>query len=104
AWVTDLLERVLAEVEQECLRTHTRIHWQIFAARVLHPILSNENPVPLSRLCQKLGIKNESQASNMITTVKRRLQKALTRNMEKMGETSPSLNEQVRELLAILQK
>lgn len=104
AWIGNLLEQVLADVEQECRRTHLGGHWQVFEARILNPLLTGKQAASLPQLCQHFDIKNESQASNMITTVKRRLQKALARNMEKMGESSPTLKEQVEALLGMLQK
>ena len=77
-------------------------HWRVFEARVLRPIVSGRRPVPLSDLCKEYHLKDESTASNMMITVKRRLKKALGRNMRRLGENSPTLSEQVEELLATL--
>ena len=101
-WIADLLEQVMLEVKKECHRTDIKVHWQVFEARILVPTLKRNKPPSLPSLCEKYGIKNERMASNMIVTVKRRLKKALERNMLKMGDGSPELNEQVEELLKFL--
>ena len=103
AWIADLLEQVMLDVKRECQRTNIKQHWQVFEDRMLIPILKRSKPLSLPSICEKYGIDNERIASNMIVTVKRRLKKALERNMRKLGDTSPEMNEQVDELLRFLE-
>lgn len=77
AWVSALLEQVLEEVERECHEDGKDIHWDVFCDRVLHPIMDQGNPPPLKEIITKYGIQDETKASNMIVTVKRRLQAVL---------------------------
>ncbi len=77
AWVSVLLEQVLEQVERECQENGKDIHWHVFCDRVLQPIMDRGHRPPLKEIVAKYGISDESRASNMIVTVKRRLQGAL---------------------------
>ena len=101
-WIADMLEQVLLDVKQECYRNNREEYWGVFEARILLPIINGKKPIPLPDLCKKYGIKDGSHASNMMITVKRRLKKALERNMKKLGEASPTRSEQIEELFKIL--
>jgi predicted MarR family transcription regulator len=99
AWITDLLDHVFTEVEQECINTQKEIHWKVFSARVLDPIIHNKKASSLSDICAKLGIDNESSASNMVITVKRRLRKALERKLAKLSQSGKEIEEEINALL-----
>ena len=79
AWTAAMLDHVLADVETQCIATGMQTHWRVFYERVVEPILADADPPSLSSVCERHGVENQRKASNMITTVKRRLQKALTR-------------------------
>jgi len=101
AWVTDLLDQVFAEVEQECINTQKEIHWKAFSARVVDPIINNKKAASFSEICANLGIDSESRASNMVITVKRRLRKALERKLAKLSQSGKEVEEEINELLKI---
>ena len=100
-WIADILEQVLLDVKQECYRNNRKDYWGVFEARVLLPIISGKKPVSLPCLCKKYKITNESRASNMVITIKRRLKKALERNMKKFGEDSLTKSEQIEDFFNI---
>jgi len=81
AWISMLLERVLAQVEAQCREDGKTVHWQVFQDRVLRPITERAAPVPLKEICARYGIDGEATASNMIITVKRRFQVALRQQL-----------------------
>jgi len=81
AWISTLLERVLEKVERECREDGKDIHWSVFCNRILHPIMDRNAPPSLKEIAAKYGISDESKASNMIVTVKRRLQVALKQHL-----------------------
>lgn len=83
AWVSSLLERVIEEVEASCHREGKTIHWHLFYDRLLAPIMDRTDTVSLNEICAKYGIEDETKASNMIVTVKRRFQKLLTEYLRK---------------------
>jgi hypothetical protein len=79
AWVCELLDRMLEEVEAECRRNGMAVHWDMFNDRVLHPILTSAEPLSLEELCCKYSIDATTKASSMIFAVKRRFQAAAKR-------------------------
>ena len=101
AWVTDLLDKVFAEVKEECYNIGKQTHWQVFDVRLLEPILNDTAPPSLPEICQKYGIDNEAKASNMIITVKRRLGKALERHLQQFVPPDSDAKEELSELMKV---
>jgi RNA polymerase sigma-70 factor (ECF subfamily) len=101
AWVSDLVDKVLSQTRQECQNTGKLVYWEVFCARVLEPILNDTKPTPLPELCRKYGLENESKASNMQVTVKRRLRKNLEQQLKQMGQSDSEMAEEISELLRI---
>ena len=77
AWISDLLERVLEQVEAKCRREGKTVHWCLFRDRLLRPITEGIDPVPIPELCVQYHIDDPAKISNMIVTVKRRFQTTL---------------------------
>lgn len=76
-WAASLVRRVLNDVVQECHRDGLEVHWAIFEARVARPLMTGEPPVAYDALLGELDLDDSSQASNMMTTVKRRFARRL---------------------------
>ena len=81
AWVSALLEQVFEKVERACHHDGKTVHWCIFRDRVLNSIMERSKPPALNEIVSKYGLQDESKASNMIVTVKRRLQAALRQRL-----------------------
>ena len=81
AWVSALLEQVLAEVQTKCRERDLMLHWQVFRNRLVRPILNRSDPVSMKEICDKYGIEDTIKASNMITTVKRLFQTILKQHV-----------------------
>lgn len=77
AWVSSLLEEVLEQVEARCHEDGKTVHWKVFNDKVLQPIVERTDSPSMKEMCDRNGIEDESKASNMIVTVKRRFQTAL---------------------------
>lgn len=99
AWVAEILDKTLLDVQQECEQTNKQIHWEVFTAKVMTPIVDNTNTPSLTDICKKLGIDTEAQASNMITTVKRRLKKHLERNLRQIVSSDSEIEPEISALL-----
>jgi len=98
AWLSALLDRVLAEVEKSCLAKGMELHWHLFHERVAQPTLSNL-PVPsLSEVCKRHNIEDPGKASNMILTVKRRFQAVLRQHIRSTVISEGRIPEEVREI------
>lgn len=101
AWATELLDRVFSEVERDCRKDGLDLHWEIFDARVLQPILENSAPPSLTELCAKHGIEGETKASNMLITAKRRVQRALRICVADSVGPDVDVDEEISDLLRI---
>ncbi|MHC4638913.1 MAG: RNA polymerase sigma factor [Planctomycetota bacterium] len=101
AWVSQLLDKLLAEVEARCRADDKTLHWQVFHDRVLQPIMENTHAPSLTEICDKYGIENERKASNMIVTVDRRFQAALKRHLRRSVTGDAEVDEELQELMKI---
>jgi RNA polymerase sigma-70 factor (ECF subfamily) len=91
AWVHQIIEEVLTRLEDGCLANGQKKHWEAFRRRILLPIMYDE-PVPsLHELCSELSIGDESRASNMIITVKRRFRRILADVLARHSKNNCSL-------------
>jgi RNA polymerase sigma-70 factor (ECF subfamily) len=104
AWASQLLDQVLTRLKDECYRTGKEIHWEIFNARVLAPIFDIGQTPSIAELCAKYGIDSETQASNMIITVKRRFRATLQRCLRQFVQSDSEVQTEFNELMKILSK
>jgi hypothetical protein len=102
AWVTDLLDQVLAEVRTECSNSSMATHWEVFRLRVLAPIFEDTRKPSLSKVCRECGVENERTASNMIITVNRRFQKVLKRRLKELTGSEAEAEAEFAEILRFL--
>ncbi|MEM1228822.1 MAG: hypothetical protein AAGJ40_24320 [Planctomycetota bacterium] len=70
-WSNHLLQRVLDQVREECLRSDHELKWKIFVALVLRPSLSGTKPDSYKELADRFGIPNPKDIGNAWITVKR---------------------------------
>jgi len=102
AWAVQLVQEVLTELQERCSRDGKDIHWELFQARVVDPIITAREPVPLSQLCARLGIATPVKAENMIVTVKRRFQTAMKHRVREYVASDEQVEQEIRDLMAIL--
>jgi RNA polymerase sigma-70 factor (ECF subfamily) len=101
AWASELLNEVLAEVEQQCEAAGEQTHWAVFQARVLRPILEATEPPPLPEICAQHGVADTARASNMLVTVKRRFQASLRRHVRRFVGSDAAVEEEISDLMKI---
>lgn len=104
AWVSALMERVLAFVKAECAEQGMETHWILFYQRVVRPVLADQHPPSVAELCQIHGIENTQTASNMIVTVKRRFRAALEQNVRRTLLDGDQTPDEIEELLHFFRK
>jgi DNA-directed RNA polymerase specialized sigma24 family protein len=102
AWASDVLEQVLAVVKEGCCRKNQQPHWEVFYAKVVVPILEDIEPPTMKDLCDRLGIKDEQTASNMINSVKRQFQSALRRHIRQFVSSDSQVEEELGDIFSIL--
>ena len=76
-WSATLIRQVLNTVRAGCMADGLEAHWKIFEHRVVRPMLFNDPATEYTVLVEQLNLKDESQAANMMITVKRRFVRAL---------------------------
>ena len=104
AWLSALLDRVLAEVEKSCLAKGMELHWQVFRERVAQPTLSNLPAPSLAEVCKRHDIEDPGKASNMMLTVKRRFQAVLRQHVRSTVISEGRIPGEVREILRFFPK
>jgi hypothetical protein len=104
AWLSALLDRVLAEVEKSCLAKGMELHWQVFHERVARPTLSSLPAPSLAEVCKRYDIEDPGKASNMILTVKRRFQAVLKQYIRSTVISEGRIPDEVREILRFFPK
>jgi hypothetical protein len=103
-WVSAMLEHVLSDVETECCEQGMQIHWSLFRARIVRPILENQPPPSIIGLCKTYGIEDTKKASNMIITVKRRFQTKLMHYVRSTVLSEGQASEELKDLLQFFPK
>jgi hypothetical protein len=98
AWVSALLEQVLDEVEATCREDGKTIYWKVFHDRILQPIKNRTEPPSLRDVCDRYGIQDDTKASNIIVTVKRRFQTALRKQLRDSVVSEEQVNGELEEL------
>ena len=76
-WAAAVIENALARLEESCLADGMESHWRGFNVNVLGPALRRTTPLSLTRLAEHIGAADETRASNMLQTVKRRFRRVL---------------------------
>jgi RNA polymerase sigma-70 factor (ECF subfamily) len=104
AWVSSMLEQVLADVKEECEKDGKIIHWQVFCDRILLPIMKASEAPALEAICDKYGIADTAKASNMIVTVKRRFQTLLQQHIRSSVMSEREADEELKEIRRFLPK
>jgi DNA-directed RNA polymerase specialized sigma24 family protein len=104
AWVSALLDQVLAAVKQSCSEEGLQTHWELFHARIVEPILTGAPAPPLSEVCARLGVEDTRRASNMIITVKRRFRETLRKSIRNTVISTDQVDEELDEIIQYLPK
>ena len=102
AWLSELLEQVLSELETQCRQDGLDVHWEVFRERVVQPILEDSEPPSLADVCQRYALEDEKKASNMTVTVKRRFQTLLRRHVRDTVTMEAEVEEELQEILQYL--
>jgi hypothetical protein len=104
AWMSALLDQIIATVRRDCHEHGLETHWQMFSERVVEPILNNHAPPPLSDICRRHGIQYPQKASNMIATVKRRFHSALRESVRTTVLSEGQLEDELIEIMNVFPK
>lgn len=104
AWASTLLEEVLGQLAREYQACGKGAHWQVFEQRVVQPVLTGAVAPGLEVLCERYGLRDTAQVSNMIVTVKRRFQSLLKRRLMDVAGPEADAEREINELIQILSR
>lgn len=102
AWACQVLDDVVTALQKEYSEGPKASHWYLFRDRILQPIINGTNPPSLGQLCKQYDVADESKASNMIITVKRRFRTLLQKRLSQNVNTDEEAEEEYHNLLKIL--
>jgi DNA-directed RNA polymerase specialized sigma24 family protein len=103
-WKTELLDRVLSELQERYVAQGMAAHWYLFRDRLMDPSLESHKAPSLADLCQKYGIANEAQASNMLGTVKRQFRNILQKHIRQTVASNQAAADELKEMFKFFQK
>ncbi|MEJ2702557.1 MAG: hypothetical protein P8Z79_08965 [Sedimentisphaerales bacterium] len=103
-WVSALLEDVLALLKKECEQSNQQLHWLCFHDHTLRPIMDGGAAPTLETLCKTYGISDTTKVSNMILTVRRRLQTLIRQHLRALVMSDEEAEEELREIRQFLPK
>ena len=103
-WSATLVRQVLAAVRAGCQADGLGAHWTVFEQRVVRPMLFDEPPTDYATMVQRLKLKDESQAANMMITVKRRFVRALYVEVGRTVTDPAQVEDELHELLRDLER
>jgi RNA polymerase sigma-70 factor (ECF subfamily) len=103
-WSATLVRQVLSTVRDGCETDGLDHHWTVFENRVVRPMLFNEPPTDYATLVERLKLKDESQAANMMITVKRRFVRALYFEIGQTVSDPQQVADELHELLRDLER
>ncbi len=103
-WSAILVRRVLEAVREGCVASGMDAHWAVFEQRIVRPMLFAEPPTPYAKLVVQLGLKDESQAANMMVTVKRRFMVTMYIEVGRTVVDPAQIDDELRQLLLDLER
>lgn len=101
AWAVEVVGRVLVQLERECRSTGKETHYDIFARRIINPILQGQVEPSLAELAQFHGL-TEKQAGNHLLTAKRAYRRLMEQEIRLYAASESEVADEVRMMFRIL--
>ncbi len=101
-WARQIMAQAIERMRMECAKKGRGDLWEVFSCRVLEPTL-DQAPVPsYESLVERFGFASPTQASNLLITAKRMFRRALTDTVRDTVADDSQVEEEIRDLKAIL--
>ncbi len=95
SWIHSILSNVSKRLEIYYQERNNYHYWQAFQLRVLDPIQKNTPPATMSEIVTQTVITNETQASNIIASVKRKFRVELRNHIREYVNSENEVNEEL---------
>jgi hypothetical protein len=100
-WASSLIAETTREVKEECLREGQGLHWELFYATVLLPIVEGAEPPSNAELRAKHGLATDQDVSNRSETVRRKYRRVLRAKVRGPNESQEDVDSEIAELMRI---
>lgn len=100
-WVTELMQRVLSVLEEECRATGKREHYELFCQCIVQPALHGAERPSLRDLAQQLRL-SEKQAANCLVTARRAYQRLLREEIRLFAGSDEEVAAEIQDLFSFL--
>ena len=104
AWVSQIVDDVLADVEAKCRQARQEKHWEVFRQTVVEPALFGAEAPSMQQLCDELGIATPKKAAAMNVVAKRRFRRVMRMHVRQFVASEDEVDAEIGELTAILSK
>jgi hypothetical protein len=104
AWALGILHQVLGNLKKASSDGGLSVHWNVFYTKVVEPILNESDSPSLAELCSKYGVQNETIASNMIVTMKRKFQAEMKGCIRQYVDSEAEVDQEIGDIFQILSK
>ena len=102
-WGATLIAHVLEQVRSRCVQDGLGTHWKVFEERIVMPIMFGHGPASYADLVSRYGLKDASQAANLVITIKRRVVRTLVQEVRRTVQEPHQVTEELRDLLQELE-
>ena len=104
AWAADILDRAINQTKSLCIENNEHNRWDLFEKRLLNPTLMEHPPPSMKKIYADLGFDSPKQASNALTTIKRRFIASLRQEIRNTVQSDKDVDEELIELVKILSR
>ena len=101
-WARQLLLEVAARMKAECMESGRGRLWDVFAGRILAPILEGATPLSYQDLVEQYGFVSPAQASNALMTAKRMYARLLRAAVAEYALDDEDIDTEIRDLQRIV--
>lgn len=101
AWASNIIQRVLAQMEQECLQNGRNVHYEIFRRRKISPAEDEACP-SMQDLAKEFRISSGKRAQNLYGTALRIFMRILIEEVRTFALSEDDVEAEIKDLLRIL--
>jgi hypothetical protein len=101
-WARGVLTEILTRMEKECRADGRLDIWGIFEARVVGPILRQDQPQDYAALVKRYGLGSPAQASNLLISGKRKFVQIMRNVIGEYATSEKEIDDEIAELEKIL--
>ena len=103
-WVATVLRGAFSRSRADLESRDRHTNWIILQERIIKPMIDGASPTSYQDLVQRLGLRDSSQAANMLVVAKRSFARAIIEEVGETVEDKEDVDSEIQELLRLLAK